>query len=301
LLRASAAVAICLAVALSGTSPTGSAAAEPAVVEVGWWTRLPTQSAPDGGFAVGVAPDGPTSVAAIRLELGDTGVSSASVDVTEAGGTLQALAGLRVCAATSPWTAAAGGPLTDAPAADCSNQAVRLTPGAGGAWQADISPFTAGRTGIISLVVMPEPDSVVAAGLPSAYDVQFEAPHVAAAIAPAAVPAAESAPAPVAGAIPEPSPGFFAPLAPPPDDAPLPSAIGAPADSGTPPLDLPTALAPAADDDGPSPWRWQLLLWLVVLAALVGGAAGALRWSVVSGPLGALVPKRNPLPQRTGP
>jgi hypothetical protein len=272
--------------------PSARAAATPAVVETGWWTRSPAQSAPADGVAVGVAPDGPTSVAAVRLDLGDTGVTSASLAATEAGGTLQSLAGLRVCFAATPWTAVRGGPLADAPAADCSNQAVRMTRADSGAWSADITPFTSGRTGVVSVMIVPEPDAGAVPGVPSAYDVQLAAPTLTATPVPAAAPTSEPPPIP-APVEPVPAPSFFTPLAAPEEGPPStepPTLV-----AGAPPVALgtPTAaprLAPSAD--GPSPWRLGLWLRVVFTAALIGAAAGLARWSIVSGPINRLVPDR---------
>jgi hypothetical protein len=261
------------------------------LVEIGWWTRSPVQSAPDGGFAVGTAPDGPTSVAAVRLDLGETGVTAASLSAREAGGTLQALAGLRVCFAATPWTAADGGPLADAPAADCSNQAVRLTRADNGAWTADVTPFTNGRTGLIALAVVPEPDASAVPGLPSTYDVQFDTPTLAAAAAPPTPPAAPPPPLALAPAPAEEVAGFFAPLAP-PDTPPItdPPALLA----GVPRTDDAFAVAPALPPEPgePSPWRVGVLLPVFLVAALIGATAGLARWSVVSGPIKRLVPER---------
>lgn len=284
-------VVACLSTSAAGAGTT----AGPAAVEVGWWTRLPTESAPAGGFAVGSAPDGPTSVAAVRLDL-ESGVRSATLDVSEAGGTLQGLAALRVCVTTTPWRAAAGGPMTDAPTADCGGHAVSLVSRGSGAWQADVSTLTTGRTGVVSLMVLPDPDQ----GVPGVYDVQFRAPRLTAAVAPGSAPVAEPAPldlepAPAEFAPPPPA-AFFAPLA--PSDT-APPVIGGPTPSPPPaaaPLDVAVAPAPARRDRGPSRWRWQLWLQLVALAAAVGAAAGGLRWSTASGPLRRLVPQRHPLP-----
>jgi hypothetical protein len=213
-------------------------------------------------------------------------VTSASVAVDEAGGTLTDLAALRVCYAVTPWSAADGGPMVEAPAPDCSNQAVALAREAG-VWRADISPFTAGRTGLVSVMVVPDPAAV--SGLPAAYDVQFDAPALTAvAAASAAAPPRQPAPAPSAAPVFDPEPGpqasFFAPLTPP--DPVLPPAAGVIApESGAPQVELPGRIADPSGPDAPSRWRWQLWLQLILIAAVAGATAGTARWALTTGPL----------------
>lgn len=153
-------------------SPAG---ADAAVVAVGWWTRSPAASAPEGGMTVGGAPDGPTSVAAVRLDLG-AGVSSVTVTALEAGG-LPDAATVRVCAASDAWSAADGGALEDAPEINCT-VAVAFGRGDDGQWSADVTALVADRAGTVSL-------GFVAGGTGgdnpltvAPFEVQFERPAV---------------------------------------------------------------------------------------------------------------------------
>src|SRR5581483_8589707 len=95
--------------------------------------------------------------------------------VREAGGTPAALAAVKVCATVASWKAAKGGPLADAPAADCNARAVPLGRDDAGVWRADLSSFAAGRTGLTSVVLIPDPSAAPVPGL-AAYDISFEAP-----------------------------------------------------------------------------------------------------------------------------
>lgn len=126
----------------------GPASAEGEVVAVGWWTRLPTASAPEGGVNVGSAPDGPNSVAAVRIDLG-SGLTSLTVSATEEGGTTET-ATVRVCPASDVWTPAEGGALGDAPDIDCAS-GVAFERNDDGVWTADVTSLVAGRTGTASI------------------------------------------------------------------------------------------------------------------------------------------------------
>lgn len=143
------------------------------VIAVGWWTRLPTASAPEGGINVGSAPDGPNSVAAIQIDLGD-GLSSLQISAVEAGGAPQA-AVIRACPAAEGWAPEPGGALEDAPDIDCTNS-VRFTRADDGLWSADVGALAAGRTGTMSIGLLahgPSGDGPLSV-TPS--EVQFEAP-----------------------------------------------------------------------------------------------------------------------------
>lgn len=124
--------------------PGVAASAQGEVTEVGWWTRLPTASAPEGGINVGSAPDGPNSIGAVRVDLG-AGLSSLTVTAVEAGGVPES-ATVRLCPAADAWTAAEGGALGDAPERDCSTS-VLFERGDDGTWTADATPLVVGRTG----------------------------------------------------------------------------------------------------------------------------------------------------------
>lgn len=220
----------------------GGAAAATAVTEVGWWTRSPLASAPDGGFAVGSGPDGATSVAAVRIDL-EGGVDTLVLEVQPTSGGV-ALGSLEVCVVADTWTAVAAGALDDAPQTACDADSVPFAR-AGDAWRADVSSLVSASSGVVSLGVLPTAGSGTVP-----FEVAFEAPAVRATgatparpTAPAAPPAAPSpAPSPaVAPAPPRPTPR----IAPAPAPAVVPARPAAPA---TPPASEPAP--PVASDDG---------------------------------------------------
>ena len=57
------ALALAGAAAIAAARPAGAAPA--AVSDVAWWSRNPLAQAPQGGFQVGAAPDGPIRVAEV--------------------------------------------------------------------------------------------------------------------------------------------------------------------------------------------------------------------------------------------
>lgn len=107
-------------------------------VESGWWDRangggspppLPVPGAPttappaEGQLVVGGAPDGATSVAAVRVALSEGEADPVlTLDVVqEVGGTA---AVIEACTAATPWSPATGGPFADRPEADCEAASV---------------------------------------------------------------------------------------------------------------------------------------------------------------------------------
>lgn len=162
-----------------------SSASAAGVGEVGWWTRSPAASAPDGGIAVSNAPDGPVSVAAIRMDLGD-GVQSATLTLPQTGGATPNGAQLVVCVTDSPWTAVSSGAIADAPATTCdgTSSAVQLS---GTNWTADVGSLVAGRSGLVAFAVVPT------TGSSGVWELQFGPPAVQATATPAARPTATTA------------------------------------------------------------------------------------------------------------
>lgn len=195
--------------------------AEPAR-SVGWWTRQPAASAPDGGFAVGAAPDGALSVAAVGLPL-DT--QAVALTATESESLNGATASLAVCPTDPNWTAVAGGALADAPEPQCDEGSVALVRGDDGTWRADLTPLTSSAAVQAVIIVPVAPTGPVPLTL--AYTVSFEAPDL-------TVVARPDDPSP------PPSDGFV--YVPPPSDPP-PAAFGDFA-GGVTPLPMPSAPRP---------------------------------------------------------
>lgn len=164
-----AAGAAALAVASLALLP-GAATASAAVTEVSWWTRSPLAGPPEGGFGVGAAPDGPTTVSAITVDLAG-GVETLVLTAAPAG-EVTGLAAIEVCLAPGQPASSSGDALEGAPAKACDGEAVPFGR-AGDAWRADVSSLVAGATGTTTLAVVPAAGS---GAVP--YEVAFAAPTV---------------------------------------------------------------------------------------------------------------------------
>lgn len=160
--------------AVACVAPVGAQAA--ADVDVGWWTRSPAQSAPEGGFAVASAPDGSVTVAAVVLRPGGVVVRGA-ITAEETGGVAQAAAPIIVCPTTDPvMLPEAGGSLEDAPEPDCERGSVPFERDAETLrWTADVSTLLESESrDDVSLALIPEPSD---GPLQPAFDVRFAAPN----------------------------------------------------------------------------------------------------------------------------
>lgn len=146
--------------------PSASAAT---ITEVGWWTRSPAASAPEGGLTVANAPDGPVSVAAVRVDVGTTGISRGTLTLAQSGGAAPGGAQLVACVVGDGWTAGAAGAIADAPATVCTGTAAALTL-EGTSWTADVSDLLGDAKGSVSLAIVP------AAGTAGLWDLRFDAP-----------------------------------------------------------------------------------------------------------------------------
>lgn len=295
-------VAGAVTVTASGFWSTPAFAGVP-VSAVGWWTNAAVKpSPPKGGIAVSLDPSGSTSVAAIRIDTGAAGVSQASLQLTEAGGEGQQVATVEACPASDSWTPADGGTISDAPKASCATK-VDLTRSASGVWTGNIYPLLSGKTGLVSIAVLPGPPP---SGLPAGvFQLDFQPPVVQGeVVAPSTSGPVSSSPV-VAAPVAQPAPTASAP----PPAAPVPSAGSAPAalPSSTPvaqssqapaavpaPARPPTRPAPASApasgggdytatfpaagaSDSRSVSAATIAFWMA-MALLIGAAAGALHW-----------------------
>ena len=214
--------------------------ASASVTAVGWWSRSPAQQAPTGGFAVANAPDGPVTVAALVLDTGEAGVLTATLEAVETGGIGGEAAAVQVCPAADGWAAESGAALDDAPEADCESASVAFERDAEAeVWTADLLPLLSGRTGIVSLALVP--GEAAEGALPAvAFDVRFAKPSLDAV---AGTPASAEVTEEEASAdIVE----FASP--PPPESAAQPAA---PVSDGA--VDLPALATPDPTSDGPLP------------------------------------------------
>lgn len=238
------AAVLALAWSVGGASSAGAAGE---ITELGWWTRSPLSSAPDGGFAVGAAPDGVTAVAALRVDVGG-GVETLVLEV-EAASDAVALGSLEVCLAPDGWTAASAGALDDAPATACEGPSVPFArAGTGTAFRADVSSLVQSASGAVSLAVVP-----IAGSGTVPYEVTFEPPAATA----TGASGAPSTPTPTPS--PTPSPGPTGPTSPGPSSSPsfspAPSSSSSPfsVGSGTPsPVVTLPAASPAAPPASPA-------------------------------------------------
>jgi len=132
------------------------AQADVPVDKVGWWTRAAVPpSVTDGGIAVGVAPDGALTVGAIELSVG-AGASGTSLRLVETAGEGQQVAAIQACPTGNGWSADKGGdPATSAPKDQCSIAAVPFRRSDDGSWSADLDPLAAGKSGELSIMVVP--------------------------------------------------------------------------------------------------------------------------------------------------
>lgn len=285
------------------------------VSAVGWWTNAAVKpSPPKGGIAVSIDPSGSTSTAAIRIDTGSGGVSRATLQLTEANGEGQQVATLEACPSDNSWKPAQGGSLSDAPKASCATN-VQLARSASGIWQADIYPLLSGKTGSVSIAIVPGPPP---SGLPAGvFQVDFQPPVVQGEViaasnagpatpltgAPQPSPARSTASAPAAAA-PTPSAGASASdlsagasdvaagqlpaQVPSPAQAPSLSpsansrattsseATGAPNTGGDFTARFPAATSAASGNKAIS--TATVLFWLV-MALVIGSLAGGLHWA----------------------
>ena len=154
--------------------PTSSAATRG---PVGWWTRSPAASAPDGGFTVGNAPDGPVSVAAIEVDL-DDGVSSASLSFAQTGGAAPTAAQMVACIIAGGFGAVEAGPIEEAPATTCSSTQAAVTSSDGTTWRVDIGDLVGDRRGAVGVAIVP------ATGASGLWELQLDKPSLQATAAP---------------------------------------------------------------------------------------------------------------------
>jgi len=160
--------------------PSPADAAGASVTGLGWWSRNPTSSAPAGGLAVGVAPDGAATVAAVKLDLGD-GVSSARIELTEAGGFGAEIAGAVACITGAAWEPVEKGAFEEAPATTCGDEPmVALARDAEAmTWSADLQPLLTDRSGEVAIALIPDarPEAGSIGGA-TPFEVQWNGPPV---------------------------------------------------------------------------------------------------------------------------
>lgn len=261
------------------------------VAATGWWSRNPVASAPEGGMAVGFMPDGPATVAAVKVDLGD-GVTSAMLELTEAGGTATDAASVLACETSTMWTPVEKGPIEKAPTTACAaGHSVVLARDADSlTWSADLSALLRGRTGPASVALVP---GEVTEGLGSVvFEVQWSGPPVFTSTSKATArstspttgsrSATTAPPSRPSSATAAQRPASELVTAPPPVSAPAVVAPTAESPSTSVPETSPmTSALPQASGPGvPADAPWQQLIFFLVVAAGAGALAGTGRWFV---------------------
>lgn len=140
-------------------------AAGATVSDVGWWSRTPSTTTPEGGFQVAKGPDGDTSIAAVRIAIDGSLTQALLILAETTGGFLQESAVIDVCPTTAAWTAVVAGPLDEAPEADCTRKVPINRDATTGSWTADLMPLV--EPGATSLAVVLRPGAVTAVVAPT--------------------------------------------------------------------------------------------------------------------------------------
>lgn len=128
----------------------------------GWWSKSQTgvvavrnPAVPAGGLYVAGDRTGPFSVSALRFEVPPGATPGGIALAVERNGGTPAV---RACPATSAWSATDGGPLADAPTADCESASIPGIPSPDGKRLL----FEAGplvRNGVLDVVLVPVVDA----------------------------------------------------------------------------------------------------------------------------------------------
>jgi len=264
------------------------AEAQAAAPEVGWWTSnqvagVPIGRAllvPPGGSQVAAGADGPVSVAAVRFPAGPDGATY-RVGV-ELGSDTEGLTVI-ACPITGAFEPVHGGPLSDAPAWDCTAaQAVGAVDGDARTIAWDL-PSGFVREGVVEAMLLP-PDAA------ASFTLTMSAPGEGS-VSPLAAPSPTTSPDPTpttSVASPRGEPGA-APAVTAPSTGPTAPAPRTLAPSPTAPVGLPSPLPAAPTSDGPdvevaasvaedpSSTSGRVLGGLVLAALLAGGALASRR------------------------
>lgn len=146
---AAAAAAVALALVFPQVASAG-------VNSVGWFTRNPAASAPEGGLQVANAPDGIVSFGAISALEDGKSITSATVTLKEAGQQVNAAtATLRACRAAGSFKSGRG-TFAQGPKADCDLGTAEIKRDASGTWTGDVTSLVAGaETPAIAIVPAP--------------------------------------------------------------------------------------------------------------------------------------------------
>lgn len=266
---------------------SGVAGGEPPSA-VGWWTSTPGASAAEeGGFEVAAVAGSDVSVAALRFATAAAG-ATATLTLTEAGGTVTPTTSLQACPTTDPWMPANPGSMDDAPEPDCTN-AVPLTRDEEAAtWTGSVG----GILGAGSIMIVPGEAPEGGSPVDLGFRVEFSGADLAVVTA---SPSGVSSPTPSPSPTPSGGGGGSPSFSPSPSPSPSSGSISGagPVTPTTVAVDATTVttvaveadadasssseeafgapdLAPGATVGGGSDQPWERLLFLVPLSALAG-------------------------------
>jgi hypothetical protein len=250
-----------------------------AVSEFGWWTQAPggATAQSGGGIQVADSPAGNVSVAAVRISVSATSLTSANLVLSE--GQQVGTAIIQICPTTASWTATSGGAWDQRPEPNCASpipmerDATTLT------WTASVLSLMPSGPAEVSLMIVPGPSTLPA---PAPFNINFVNAEIQAE-------GTTDVPTPAAGPSESSGGGFDTTFG-------AASDVGSPADFGVPtPLPEPAVAAPAANEQaiaapsqvggrfptrgdtglpaGGSKQPWGRLPLFVLLAIAVGAAA----------------------------
>ncbi len=148
------AAATLVAATLCAGVPVAVAAEAATITAVGWWTQRPgAGELPAGGFEVALFPNGPVSIAALRVDVKTAPITNALLELTEAEQVLGDVARVQACPTKEQWTPANPGAWSEAPTPACEGAAVALGRNTDGSWTGDVESLL--RGGSTSIVLVP--------------------------------------------------------------------------------------------------------------------------------------------------
>lgn len=145
--RILATLAVAAAIVLAVPAPANAG-----VQTVGWFTRNPAASAPEGGVQVANAPDGMVSFGAIAVFEETDSITKATLTLKETGQNLNAAAAkLQACPAAGTFKGGKG-TFADGPKADCLVGKVELVRDPTGTWTGEVTSVLRGDPAAIAVV-----------------------------------------------------------------------------------------------------------------------------------------------------
>lgn len=252
-------------------APPASAAGAASIIQVGWWSQRPgAAELPEGGFELALAPNGPISQAALRVQVTAVQLTSALLELTPSDEFGAGVASVHACPTNDAWAPANPGAWDDRPEPDCDRKDLPLSRRQTGEWLGDVAELLNIGTHSIVLVPMSHPDTQ---GFPAPYQLVFESAKLTAS---APTPPPPNPPGDGGGS---PSSSEGPSIIAVPDTPPVaqnpgpPLVVVEPEDDPTPIPEAPLAAAPTAGDEPGEPRPWWRLALLLPLSGALGAAA----------------------------